>query len=242
MTRDYDGLAIDMLGVTRDDPPRRSLRIAGIYGLLYLEEPLLHAWCGLAAFVALQVHRALAGPTFGYRGMMAQANLEIYKAILPSFLRLRDGAPIAGPMARPFIWIVQADRLARTDLLHAQRVSREAVAELSRIEQTDVAQPIFATLSPWQRRAMRELFLFRLGLDSAAPVVRFPFRNPADLEQRLVFTRDYVLPAWDAAQAERAEWLRADCNRLRQLAGLHEGDLPGPLVAPLDRWRKAGIT
>lgn len=237
MTRDYDALTRSLLGVTHDDPTPRALRISGLYALLYLEDPLLHAWCGLASFVALQVHRALAGPTFGYRTMMAKANLDIYQAIVPSYLRLRDGAPIAGRMARPFVWIVEADRMARTDLPRALRASRDAVAELSRIEQTDVAQPVFATLTLWQRRTMRELFLFRLGLDSAAPVVRFPYKNPADLEQRLAFAREHVLPAWEAAQRDRAEWLRADCNRLRQMAGLHEGDLPVRLVDPLDRWR-----
>jgi hypothetical protein len=164
--------------------------------------------------------------------MMAEANVAIYRAIVPSFLRLRDGLPPEGRMAEPFRWLAQADEAICDEPIRARSLVREAVAEISRVEQTEVAQPIFSTLSWWQRRGMRELFLFRLGFDSAAPVVRFPYRNPADLRQRMRFTRELVLPAWDGAQAGRMEWLRADCNRLRQLAELREGDLPATAPPP----------
>jgi len=214
------------LGTTVDDPRARSLRVSGLYALFYLEEPLLHSWCGLASFVALQVHRALAGPTFGYRTMMGKANLAIYDGIVPALLRRRDGAPIAGRMAAPFRILAEADRVVETDLARGLALSDQAVVELSRVEQTEVAQPIFASLTRWQRRAIRELFVFRLGLDSAAPVIRFPYRDPADVEQRLRFTREHVVPAWVEARATRAEWIRADLDRLRRMAQLSAEDLP----------------
>jgi hypothetical protein len=226
VSRDHDVCAELLLGSTRDEACARSLRIAGIYALLYLEEPFLASWCGLAAFVALQVHRALCGPTFGYRAMMGEANVAIYRAIVPGFLRLRDGVPVPGALGVPFAWLVEADTVTRTDAVRGRQLVEAAAAEISRLEQIEVAQPIFAKLSYLQRKAMRELFLFRLGFDSAAPVIRFPFPNPADLDQRLRFTREHVLPAWNAAERDSAEWLRADCDRLRRLAGVGEGDLP----------------
>jgi hypothetical protein len=99
MAKDYDALALSLLGEFRDRPPERALRIAGIYAAIYLEDPFLFRWFGLAAFVARQVNAVLLGtartmPEF--YTMLAEGNLKIYRTITAGALAYRDGVVISG--------------------------------------------------------------------------------------------------------------------------------------------------
>jgi hypothetical protein len=205
------------------DPPARALRISGLYASLFLESSFVCSWCGLAAFVALHVHRVLLGPTLGYRDVMTEGNLQIYRTILPSWLERRAGRTPGGALGPAFERLARAEALLVDDPVAAEAEAEAALLELCVVEQRTVTQPILAPLGRIRKRALAEVFLFRLGLDSAAEIVAFPGDDPARLESRLAWTRNQVLPAWERARAERMEWIRADLDRIRRKAGVRIG-------------------
>lgn len=222
---DYPARAARLLAGHDHDDADRARRIAGLYAALWLEDPFRFRWCGLAAWVALQVHRALSGPTLGYRDALAGANLRIWESIAPDLLRFRDGVPIRGPLAPGFVALHHAEGLLVDDPRRAETEARAALLLHAWVEQRDVVQPVYDRLSPARRRGLRPLFAFRLGMDSAAPTVAFPGDDPTDLDERLVWVREAVLPAWYAAAEGRFEELRADADRLRRAAGVTLADL-----------------
>lgn len=199
----------------------RALRISGLYALVFLESSFAGSWCGLASFVALHVHRVLSGPSLGFGDAIAEGNVNIYRAIMPAWLDRRVGRPVEGPLAPSFAALARAEALLASDPVGADVGAERALEEMCVIEQRVVTQPVFESMSTWRRRRLRGAFLFRLGLDTAAPIVRFPGDDPTSLEQRLAWTRHGVLPAWERARVERLEWIRADLDRIRRKAGLN---------------------
>lgn len=224
-----------LLGDTLDAPVPRSLRIAGLYAAFFLEEPLLFRWGGIACFVAWHIHKALRSPDLGVddaifgvgvHEVLADANLAIYRNVVPAWLRFRAGVPVKGPMGEGFSRLRAADeRLLRDP--EAARVEMEvATCAFCRVEQEEVVQPRLAALSRFMQARLAPLYQFRLGWDSAAPIIRFHGDNPADFEQRWAWTNDEVLPRYHAWLQAHAEEHRADCDRLRRHAGVRLEHLP----------------
>lgn len=223
-----------LLGDTAADPVARALRISALYATFFLEEPFLFRWGGIAAFVSYHIHAALQTPTITLSGVLspdvhealAAANGAIYDRLMPDWLRFREGLPVHQGMGPGFDELRRADLLVRTDPVAADAHVYAAVEAISRVEQADVVQPLLDELAPAVQRALAPFYLFRLGLDSAAPTRRFPGTNPVDLDQRWRWTCEDVLPwAWFQHQS-RARELRADADRLRRMAGIRLVDLP----------------
>jgi hypothetical protein len=231
----HDALADALLGETLHRPIERALRIAGIYAALFLEEPWLFRWGGIACFVSHHLHRALQTPDpdwddrllgVGLHAVLADTNLLIYRNVVPAWLQYRDGTPIRGPMSEAFNTLRRADDGLLGGPAQAERDCRDALVALCRVEQERIVQPQLRRLPRLVQRQLAPLYQFRLGYDSAAPVLRFDGRNPADFEQRWAWTRDRVLPAWQAYVAQHAELHRADCDRLRRRAEVRLDELP----------------
>ncbi len=70
------------------------------------------------------------------------------------------------------------------------------------------------------------LLRFRLGWDTASPVIDFDGTDPREAAQRLHWANDEVLPRWQREHLERPERLRADLERVRRWAGVRPEDLP----------------
>jgi len=119
-------LADALLGDTLDLPVQRSRRIAGLYAALYLEDPLLHQWGGLAAFVARHIHLAMESAEGLYEGFVSQGNLDIYRATMPAFLRFRRRNDETGPLRS----LRAPDRPPRPEPAHRDRAARDRPARL----------------------------------------------------------------------------------------------------------------
>lgn len=229
MAKDYDDLALSLLGEFRDRPQERALRIAGIYATIYLEDPFLFRWFGLAAFVARQVNVVLRGTALAmpeFYAMLAEGNLTIYRTMTAGALAFRDGELIAGDLESGYRKLMESDGLARTDLPGADALVQEALLELCEVEQAVIVQPLYEGLSMNLRHFMAQVYVFRLGFDTARPVLKFPGTDPGDLAQRRRWMTSEILPAFQRWQSESPEWLRADCERLRRHVGVRADLLP----------------
>jgi hypothetical protein len=222
---DPERTALALIAPWMDDPPARAQRIAALYASLYLEDPLLQSWAGLASFVAHQVANALRVGSPADEAL-ARGNLLIYLSMMPPLLEFRAGGTVEGPMAPGFALLRDADGLARTDLAAATANVARAVEQFSLVEQRDVAAELYTSMSAAMGAALAHVYVFRLGWDSAAEVLRFHGDDIRDEAQRVAWATDAVLPAWERARRVRAEWLRADCDRNRRAAGVRLEDLP----------------
>ncbi len=229
MAKDYDALALSLLGEFRDRPPERALRIAGIYATIYLEDPFLFRWFGLAAFVARQVNVVLRGTALTmpeFYSMLAEGNLTIYRTMTAGALAFRDGQVIGGDLESGYRKLMESDALARTDLEGADVLVQQALLELCEVEQAVIVQPLYEGLSMNLRHFMAQVYVFRLGFDTAQPVLKFPGTDPGELEQRRRWMTNEILPAFQRWQSASPEWLRADCERLRRHVGVRTELLP----------------
>lgn len=229
MSRDYPALAESLVADFDDRPAERALRISGLYAAIWMEDPFLFRWAGLACWVSVQVHRALAGPNLGLGASLAYANRRIWASIAPDLLCFRDGGEPDGALGPGFRALRHAESLLVTDPLGAEREARAALLLHADIEQRRVVQPVYATMSETERRTLAPIFAFRLGLDTAAPILRFPGEDPTDVEARMAWVRQDILPAWNHATATRHEALRSDADRLRRRAGVRIETLPARL-------------
>lgn len=215
-TPEADALIQDVLA----DPLARARRITGIYAALYLEDPLLNQWCGLACWPANQVATALDTGALGFGPFMAQGNLGIYRAVGDAFLRHRLGLPVQAALQPAFELLRQADAAARTDLVEAEHLAFQGLLEVALFEQRAVLQPLYDDVGRFSARILAHFTSFRLGWDSGAPVIDFDGNDPSDLAQREAWMRSEVLPAWVAARAGRGEELRSGAERLRRRSGV----------------------
>jgi hypothetical protein len=213
-----------------DDPPRRARRIAALYASLYLEDPLLQSWAGLASFVSHEVALALAAPTVAAHAL-ALGNLLIYRSMMPNLLRFRDGVAVEPALADGFALLQEADRVARHDGAAAAILAASAVDALSVVEQRDVAAAIYVAMSNRTAAVLSRVCLFRLGADSAAQVIHFHGSDIRVADQRIAWMREAILPAWERARRTRGEWLRADLDRVRRAGGVRADHLPPRLPA-----------
>ncbi len=221
--RDYVVLAEHLLTGVDDVPGERARRIAGIYACFFLEDPLLHSWAGLAAFVALQLYRFLDNAAFE---PLARGNRLVYASLAPNILRFRDGVPVDPPLLSGFARLAAADRLAQRDLSGAYHLVNRAVEEISVFEQREVVQEVYDAMSDGAALVLSRVSLFRIGWDAAAPVLRFRGADVRDPQQRLDWMHHDIMPAWERARREHMEWLRADVERVRRFAGVRLDDLP----------------
>ncbi len=228
--RDYDALARELLHPHEEDPAPRARRISGVYAALYLEDPLLHQWCGLASFVARHVGMGLETGLGPLQEHFAETNLAIYEDITPAFLRFRDGVPVPGKLATGFGHLAEADEVALTDLDRAEALAAQALWDLSLVEQRDMCQPGYDRMGWMGRRALAPFVLFRFGYDSAAPIVKFDGDRPGDLEERLRWMQDEVMPAWRAWHRTNSEFIRADLDRIRREGEVRLDMLPRRLA------------
>lgn len=216
-----------MLGDSLHRPVPRARRIAGLYAALYLEDPLLHQWGGVAAFVARHIHYAMESADGAFERFMAKGNLDIYSITMPAFLRFRERLPATGPLRFGFAMLARADQVAVRDLAFAQRIAERGMGLLTQVEQVDIVQPAYDELGPMQARLLAPLMRFRLGWDTAAPVIDFDGSDARYPAQRLHWARDEVLPAWRAAIGGRPDLVRADLDRVRRWGGVRMADLSG---------------
>lgn len=214
--RDYASLALELLHPFEEDPAPRALRIAAIYASLYLEEPLLHQWCGLAAFVARHVSMGLETGLGSLQEHFADGNISIYQDIIPAFLAFRDGQPVSGRLGPGFDLSREADALARTDLAGAEAKAAAALWHFAVVEQTDMCQPAYDAMGWLGRRALRPFVLFRFGYDTAAPILRFGGKDPTNLGERLQWVRETIAPAWTRHRQTHEAQIRADLDRIRR--------------------------
>lgn len=228
--RDYDSIALQLLEPHADEPVARARRIAGIYATLYLEDPLLHQWCGLAAFVARQVYFGLETNLGPLQDNFARGNLSIYQDIVPAFLRFRDGVPVRGRLEAGFNLLRRADRAALRDASGAERLAEQGLLELARVEQREVCQPIYDDMGDVASRFIAPFVLFRVGWDTASPVLRFEGDDPGDPDQRMAWVLSHVLPCWSAWHRTWPERVRADLDRVRREGGFRGDEMPRRLV------------
>ncbi|MFN7146582.1 MAG: DUF2515 family protein [Myxococcota bacterium] len=221
--RDYVALADALLADVEHDPGERARRIAGIYACFYLDDPLIHSWAGIAAFVSLQLHRFLDNADYA---PFAQGNRDVYASIVPNLLRFRDGVAVEAHLAIPFARLAAADVVARNALDAAFDLVARGVDELSVIEQRDVVQASYAAIRTPVALLFSRVHVFRLGWDTASPVLRFRGHDVRDAGARLAWMRADILPTWEKARREQAEWLRADVERVRRFSGVRVDDLP----------------
>lgn len=219
-------LAHRLLGATLNEPVPRSRRIAGLYAALYLEDPLLHQWGGLAAFVARHVYLAMQAANGLYETFMADGNLLIYEATMPAFLRFRARSTASGPLRHGFELLARADQVVRQDRAYGETIADRGLQRLTEVEQVEVVDPAYASLGRGQARSLARLMCFRMGWDTAAPVYDFDGSDPRDPAQRLAWATDEVLPAWRRLRAERPALLRGDLDRVRRWAEVRLDDLP----------------
>lgn len=231
MPRDYEAIASDLLAPHQDDPPARARRIAAIYAALYLEDPLLHQWCGLASFVARHIAMGLETGLGPLQDPFADGNLAIYSDIVPAFFRFRDGAPVTGKLEVGFNSLRRADVLARRDRAAAEVQANVGLWELSAVEQTVICQPVYDRLNWVAQHLLAPFVMFRFGYDTASPIVKFDGWNPADLDSRLRWVKEEVLPTWARFHAENTEQIRADLDRVRREGEVRLSQLPAPLLA-----------
>jgi len=221
-------LADQLLGDTLHRPVPRARRIAGLYAALYLEEPLLHQWAGLAAFVARHIHLAMDSAEGLFEGFMARGNIDIYQATMPAFLRLRQGRPPpVGPFAPAMHLLARADSRALDDPASAEALAAQALEQLSVVEQRDIVAPAYRELGPIAAHLLAPLMRVRLGWDTAGPVYDFDGTDARDPAQRLQWARSEILPAWQRLRSHQGELLRSDLDRLRRWAGVRLEELPG---------------
>ena len=230
VSRDYEALAHGLLEPHADAPAPRARRIAAIYAALYLEDPLLHQWCGLASFVARQVYQGLETGLGPLQDHFAKGNLAIYSDIVPAVLRFRDGRPVGGLLEAGFNALRRADGLARVSVSAAEAAGIEGLTQISMVEQEVVCQPIYDEMGPTLSRTLGPFVVFRLGHDTAALVLRFDARNPGDAAQRMGWVKRVVLPAWITLHRENEARIRADLDRVRREGGVRLDDLPSRLV------------
>lgn len=230
VSRDYDALALGLLAPHLHDPAPRARRIAAIYASLYLEDPLLHQWCGLAAFVARHVSMGLETGLGPLQAHFAEGNLAIYRDIVPAFLRFRDRAPVPGKLGPGFALLNEADEVALDDLPRAEALAQEALWLLSCVEQTDICQPVYDRMGWWGQRLLSPFVLFRFGYDTAAPVVKFDGDRPSDLSDRLLWMEREVMPAWRRYHGLNSEHIRADLDRIRRDGDVRVEHLPRVLA------------
>lgn len=217
---DYLTDALDMLAPHMRDPTRRAQRIYGIYAALYLEEPLLHAWCGLASFVGRKVYRILEVGTAGvFDGFLAEGNMAIYRNLVPELLCFRAGDARQSRLSSALAQLRLADQVANADLTQAERLADAALVRISEVEQRDIVQPVYDRVPEEKQLVLATQFAFRMGADTAGPVVRFTGNNPANVDERMQFVYDDVLPHWRAWTKREPERVRADVTRLWREAG-----------------------
>lgn len=227
--RDYDAIALELLHPHDRDPAPRARRISAIYASLYLEDPLLYQWCGLASFVARHVSMGLETNLGPLQEHFARTNLAIYSDIVPTILRFRDGLPITGKLAVGFRRLREADEVAVDDLPRAEALAAEALWDLSLVEQTDICQPGYDQMGWMGQRALAPFVLFRFGYDSASPIVKFDGDRPSNLNERLKWMEEEVMPSWQRWHRANAETIRADLDRIRREGGVRLDMLPRAL-------------
>ena len=227
MAVDWHQRALDLLGDTaHGSPAARALRISGVYAALYLHDPFLYAWCGLACFVSRRVRQALDLRGGGYQDMLAGGNRAIYASIVPALLALRAGDAWQGRLSQAVAWLRDADRVAATDLASARVLRDRAVKEISTVEQVEIVQPFYDDLPELKQWALKAVFGVRLGWDSAAPQQFFPGDNPTVAADRMAWIDGTVLPWFARLSDERPESLRSDVDRVRREARFQLWELP----------------
>lgn len=231
MPRDYEALAFDLLGDTLDDPPDRARRIAAVYAALYLEDPLVHQWCGLAAFVARHIGMGLEANLGPLQAPFARGNLAVYRDVVPEFLRFRDGAPVRGELEGAFNQLRRADQVALRDLDAAEAHAWRGLIDMSVVEQTVMCQPVYDEMGETGSMFLQPFCMFRMGFDTAAPILHFEGWNPGDLAQRMAWVKGTLLPAWASWRQDHGEQLRADLDLIRRDAGVRLRDLPPARIA-----------
>jgi hypothetical protein len=236
----YVGEAERLIGDVVDDPAARSRRIGALYACFFLEDSLLYAWSGLASFVCREIYWALEDDSFVTRpfdGFLAAGNLAIYRSFMPGLLRFRDGGPQpeGDPLAPAFDLLARARDSASP--ARRRELAWDALVALSEVEQARVIQPLYDELPRWKRRYLGLFFHFRMGWDTAAPSLRFPGKDPANLVERRRWMHETILPKWRDALDERVEALRRDCDENRRDAEVRASRLPPirpflPVVPP----------
>ncbi len=217
---DYLTDALHLLGPSSRNAAERSRRIYGVYAALYLEEPLLHAWCGLASFVGRKVHRVLEVGTAGlFDGFLAEGNMAIYRNLVPELLCFRAGNARQSRLSVALEQLRRADTTAATNQVEARALADDALGRISEIEQCDVVQPVYDRVPEEKQLVLAKQFAFRLGADTAGPVLKFTGKNPANAGERMAFVRGTVLPHWQAWTTREPERVRADVTRLWREAG-----------------------
>jgi hypothetical protein len=227
MAVDWSDRARELLGDTWDGPAdARALRISGIYATLYLHDPFLFSWCGLACFVSRRVRQALDLRGGGYQQLLAGGNRAIYHSIVPYFLAFRAGESRQGSLLPAMELLREADRLAGADP-GAARVQRDrAVKQISTVEQVEVVQPFYGQLGHLRQWALKAVFGVRLGWDSAAPQEFLRVGNPAVAADRMAWVETRVLPWFARLADERPEALRSDIDRIRRESRFQVWELP----------------
>ncbi len=215
-----------LLDGTDAHPVQRARRIAGLFAALYVEEPLLHQWCGLACFVARHIHDAMTTPEPLYFQFMAEGNRRIYEAMMPAFLRFRDRRPDPGPMATAFQTLRSADQAALANLRLGEELALTGMRQLAEHEQGVVIQPAYDRLPGLPAHILAPLMRFNLGWDSAAPEIGFDGDDPREAAQRIAWATTEVLPAWQAERAAHGPRLRQHADRVRRWAGVRMEELP----------------
>ena len=135
------------------------------------------------------------------------------------------GVPVC-PLGPGIALLAEANHLAATDPQGADRLVHQSLLALCDVEQRQIVQPHYDGLPRLSRRLMAKVFNFRLGYDTAAPVLSFRGTDPGDPEQRCEWMSQVILPAFDQWRTENPEWLRADCDRIRRKAGIKLSELP----------------
>lgn len=214
----YRAAAGQLLAPLDDQPVARAQRTSGLYAALYLEDPFLFYWCGLASFVARQVYRALEVSLPGYQKVLADGNKRIYEHIMPLLLQFRAQRRVDGQLGPLFERLAEAESLLLSDPARAFVLRDEVCGALSEYEQRNVVQEAYAPLPRFQRRFLAKVFCFRMSFDSAGEVIMYRGKDPTDVDERLSWMKATVLPAWARYSATHRELVRADCERIRREA------------------------
>ena len=105
--------AEDLLGFLEQDPLRAPLRMAAVAASLFEEDPVLHEWCGLYAFIAESAADSLRIGVGFYDELFGYWAREPYLQVIPLFLTFRRKMPVTGPFAEAFVVLEEARSLRR---------------------------------------------------------------------------------------------------------------------------------
>lgn len=210
-------------------PAARARRIVAVYASFYQLDPLLFAWCGLAAYVGRRVYEVLdAGVPFG-RDELEEGNVAVYRSMISNFVAFRWGSSSPTPeLAAAFNELRVADQIAGENLAAARAFSAAATLQASTFEQVHVVQPLFDRLGRSERRVLAAHLGFRMGRDSAAPFLQCAGDGTL-AEIRCEWMRETVLPKWFAYSLQNDAMVKADMELFRNEGRLSTESLPsGP--------------